>query len=390
MNKGNNIFVVLLRVLLGLILVLSFLQVKMKFGWDPLKDFAIYGSSYVYADSVHIESITLPKSIELNGKESRQIPPLIIPAEAKNTNLLWRSSDTSIANVDSKGLVTATGKVGACEITANATDGSRSYAVTKVHVTKPKEPIVLVSSIDLKEVNRMVTLKEKDTDTIKVNVSPEKANNKTLSWKSSDTNIATVNSSGVVTAIKPGSCTITIRSTDGSRVISSIKVIVEKKQKMTKVAHIELGKTSIEMFVGEIQQIRTQILPRNTSNKVLNWYSSDSNIATVYNGKVTAVKPGKCVIKVSSTDGSNKIAKCSVLVKKKEKNENKKHLDLTANKKVGSSEDRQNIEQGDLYYENWVISGRTDKDAKIKAIAHYNKIKNKNKDIIQRIDNLKK
>ena len=90
--------------------------------------------------------------------------------------------------------------------------------------------------------------------------------------------------------------------------------IVEMLQDI-KVQSIELNKTKITLKVGESETLIATVKPSDATNKKLSWSSSNTDIAKVVNGKVTAVKKGTVVVTATSTDGSNKRANCVVIVK---------------------------------------------------------------------------
>lgn len=270
----------------------------MKFGWDPI------GSFCHKSDSILIESIIMQDKMEIFVNGSSRIQPLITPINASNKRLKWSSSDTTVAHVDTSGLVITTSKVGTCIITASANDRSGKYALTRVDNIKP-EQLIPVDSIIVKDINEPISLIEKETQLIKVDVLPGTATNKVLSWDSSDKDIAQVDANGIVKAKKTGTCTINISSTDGSDIHKSIIVHVRTPEPPDiKVTSCTFGKSDMSMKIGERTLIRATLLPTNASNKALKWQSSNSGVATVNNGNVVAVGTGDCVITAYTTDGS--------------------------------------------------------------------------------------
>ena len=105
-----------------------------------------------------------------------------------------------------------------------ALDGSNKYATVKVTV---KQPVTSVK-LNRKSANLKVKGKAKQkTVTLKATVYPKNANNKAVSWKSSNTRIATVNSKGKVTAKKKGTCYIYATAKDGSKKSAKCKIVVK-------------------------------------------------------------------------------------------------------------------------------------------------------------------
>ncbi|EKQ57207.1 MULTISPECIES: Ig-like domain-containing protein [unclassified Clostridium] len=161
----------------------------------------------------YAESITLDKSsIDLNVGDSQQLTATTTPAGAQVT---WTSSDSSIATVDSTGKVTAV-KEGQATITATTTDGSNLSASCVVNVTSPVTPSIILNKTS-------DSLTTGQTDNLIATTTPSAVN---VSWNSSNTSVATVDSTGKVTAIGAGTAIITATTTDGSNLSASCTVNV--------------------------------------------------------------------------------------------------------------------------------------------------------------------
>ena len=157
---------------------------------------------------------------------------------------------------------------------------STTESSTEPTTTEPTE--VKVSSIKLNATSK--TLYNGKSTTLKATVFPTNATNKSLTWKSSNTKVATVDKNGKVKALKVGNAIITATSTDGSNVSAQCKIKATTN--------------------------------KGATYKGVSWYSSNKNVATVNsNGKVTIKHRGKVVITVKAKDGSNKSAKCKIIVK---------------------------------------------------------------------------
>jgi len=144
----------------------------------------------------------------------------------------------------------------------------------------------------------------------KATVSPSDATNTALTWTSSNPSVASISSAGVLTAIKPGTAVITVTSKDDTSKKASCKVTVVQG-----VTSVSLNTSTINWEVGKSASFKATVSPSNAANKKLKWTSSNPEVATVSQaGKLTAVSPGKTVITCSSTDGTNKTAKCTVTV----------------------------------------------------------------------------
>ena len=142
-------------------------------------------------------------------------------------------------------------------------------------------------------------------------VLPENATNKTVTWLSSDSTVASVNSEGTVTALSVGTATITATTADGTNLSASCLVTVIP----ILASSVSLDKSSETVMVGDSFQLTATVLPDNTTNKSVTWLSSDSTVATVDSvGNVTGVGVGVATITATTADGTNLSASCEVTV----------------------------------------------------------------------------
>lgn len=170
-----------------------------------------------------------------------------------------------------------------------------TYNITVVDVTK----ISIPSSL---------TLTLGDTYTFSPTITDNRAST-TLTWNSSNTSVATVSSAGKITTKKVGTTIITCTASNGVSTTCTITV------NPIKATNISLNISSCELAEGETIQLKSTISPSNTTNKNVEWKSSNNYVATVDgNGLVIANAPGQCNITVTTTDGSNKSAICKIKV----------------------------------------------------------------------------
>ena len=155
-------------------------------------------------------------------------------------------------------------------------------------------------------------LTEGDSETLTATVSPSNATNKAVNWSSSDAGVASV-SDGKVTALKPGTTTITVSTADGGKTATCAVTVEAKKIPVTGVT---LDKEETGLVEGEEVTLVATLAPENATEKTVEWSSSDEKVATVKDGKVTAVAPGTATITVKTVDGE-KTATCKVTVEKK-------------------------------------------------------------------------
>lgn len=222
-----------------------------------------------------------------------------------STGVKWSSSNTKVATVSKTGKVKAK-KAGTATITATV---NKQKYTCKVTVSKKT---VLVSKVKLNK--SKVTIYKGKTYKLKATVSPSKAANKKVSWTSSNPDIATVSSSGTVTAKKNGTVTITATAKDGSGKKRTCKVTV--KTKTVKAKKVSLNKTKLTLSLGNTYTLKATVSPSDTTNKNVTWKSSNTKVATVSkDGLVTAKKAGSAKITATTADGSKKKATCTITVK---------------------------------------------------------------------------
>lgn len=167
-----------------------------------------------------------------------------------------------------------------------------------------------VTSVSLNK--QTLSLEEGNSETLTATVAPSDATNKAVSWKSSDASVASVDNSGKVTAVKAGSATITVTTTDGSKTATCSVTVTAKT---IEVNDVGLDKSEMEMVAGDSYQFTVTLKPDNASDKTLSWSSSDESVATVDNsGKVTAISEGKVTITVKTSNPAQS-ASCDITVK---------------------------------------------------------------------------
>ena len=257
-----------------------------------------------------VTGITLNENshtLNYNGSDtfSFQLTATTTPSNASNSTVLWTSSNPNVATVSSDGTVTSAGR-GTATITATTTDGSNLSASCEVTVLQ------LATSITLDQQTK--TLNVGDTFTLVPTILPANTNNKSVSWTSSNSTVASVNSQGQVTALSPGTATIKATTNDGTNLSASCLVTVVQP-----VTGITLSESSHTLNYNGSDtfsfQLTATITPSNASNPNVTWTSSNPNVAKVSSsGKVTSAGRGTATITATTTDGTNLSASCEVTV----------------------------------------------------------------------------
>lgn len=197
----------------------------------------------------------------------------------------------------------------------------RAYAGTKAETYAKENQFIFVNlannaKIDYsKQLAESVKLNKSSATVVKgktvkltATVSPTNAVDKSIKWSTSDSKIATV-SGGTVKGVKAGTVTITATTSNGKKATCKVTV----KNPTVAASSVKLNKTSVTLGKGKSTTIKATVNPSNATNKKVTWTTSNKNVATVKNGKITAKKIGTATIKVKTANG--KKAKCKVTVK---------------------------------------------------------------------------
>ncbi len=247
-------------------------------------------------DEINVSEIKVtPEILTLATGEATQLTANILPENATNKNVTWVSSDTNIATVDADGNVTAVTE-GEVSITATAVDNDQISGIAVITI---QASVIEVSEI--KVTPETLTLAIGGATQLTANVLPENATNKNVTWISSDTNIATVDADGNVTAVTEGEVSITATAAENDQ-ISGIAVITIQAS-VVEVSEVKVTPETVTLAIGEATQLTANVLPENATNKNVIWSSSDTNIATVdADGNVSAVTEGTISITATSEE----------------------------------------------------------------------------------------
>lgn len=270
------------------------------------------------ACGVNITSVGLPSTATMNkcdtlqleisyGTENEAEADAIAEA-AEKLDLVWTSSDEAVATVDESGLVTAV-SAGTAQIQVSAADGDLCSSCT-VTVVVPAEGITAPEQLDL-------VLNGQNTASLNAMATPEDATDVALAYTSSDETVATVDETGLVTAVGNGEADITITLTQAFPAATGETATAESAFQpvtLTAVTHV-IVTTAVEsitfdkiegvLTVGNTHQIKATVAPDSASDPALSWTSSDESIATVdASGKVTARAAGSATIRAACGDVS--------------------------------------------------------------------------------------
>ncbi len=237
----------------------------------------------------------------LNVGETLQLEVTANPPSLLD-NLTWTSSNPDVATVDENGNVTAV-KPGTTTITASV--GEDLSVEFELSVVQPS------SSITIDKETAEILLGK--TLQLTATVLPENATDKQVTWTSSDESVATVDASGLVTANKCGQATITATASNGLSASCEISVVLPATSVVVDLVASGIEGDDLYLNIGETREIKVVMTPAGSSD-TLTWTSSDTKVATVVDGKVTAVAAGTAIITITTTSG--KSTELTVIVRK--------------------------------------------------------------------------
>lgn len=246
-------------------------------------------SRRVVVSSVLVSSIELNSSVinvDTNGKGVVFVKN-VLPSNSSHKDVSYYSSDTAIATVDQNGNVTGK-KEGSASIIVAALDGSGVKTTCKVNVKDVK-----VTGITLSDSSATLIVGNTKQLSVKA-VKPSNATNKGVTWSSSDSSIATVSSSGLVTGKKNGTVNIIATAKDGSGIKSVSKFTVNK----IAVTSVKLNHAKAITEIGSKVTMNATVSPSTATYKTVTWSSSNTSVATVSSsGVVTGKGAGSAILK---------------------------------------------------------------------------------------------
>ena len=269
---------------------------------------------------VPVTGISISRStLALTVGATSTLTATVAPSNASNKSYSWSSSNNTVATVNSSGLVTAKAN-GTATITATTADGGKKASCT-VTVTTPTSGVSVSPTT--------ATIIKGQTRQLTATVAPSSASNKSVSWSSSNNSVATVNSSGLVTAKAAGNADITVTTADGNyKAVCKVTVRVP-------VTGVSLSQTELSLIKGSTEQLLATVFPADASNKTISWTTTDKSVASVSStGLVTAVGGGTATITATTADGSyTDVCKVTVTVPV----EGIKFGDVSSNVGIGST-----------------------------------------------------
>ena len=264
-------------------------------------------------ENIPVSNISLDVStLALKTGEEHQFIPTVEPENALDKTVTWTSSDETIATVNENGLVTAK-SAGTVVITATSNyDKSISISCT-VTVT---DPVSKAKSITITGIPKVI--KYNSSFRLTAIIAPSDAMNNKITWKSSNTKYAAIDSRGNVTIKSAGagkSVKITAKAQDGSGVSKTVTLKIQPNT--VKVTKLKIKASKTTVTAGKSVKMTAVITPSNASNKKVTWKSSNTKYATVNSkGVVVTKKAGRGKnVKITAISKDNSRAKATITLR---------------------------------------------------------------------------
>lgn len=261
---------------------------------------------YVKSSAQKVTKVAVHGKPTMGIGETYPLAYEIWPVDADIKGISWSSSDKSVATVSEYGVVTAI-KEGTVYIKGTAVDGSMQSAELRIDISKTSNKVSRI------EVHGAGSLSKGSIEYLAYEIWPVNASEKSVSWKSSNTKVATVSEYGVVNAISAGTTTITATAKDGSGVSADYTLNVSGTSVLVTALAIH-GEPL--MAIGSVQYMAYEAWPVNADDKSITWKSSNTNVAKIEatNGTVTALNVGNTVLTATANDGSGVAATFNLTV----------------------------------------------------------------------------
>jgi uncharacterized protein YjdB len=274
------------------------------------------GTNYTQDFTITVNAPFIPITSITGGSATAVVgTPLVltgtpIPSNATNRTVTWSVVSAGTTGATISGNTLSTTATGTATVRATIVDGTAvGTNYTQNFTITVGMAIIPVTGVTLDKTTATLTVG--NTETLIATVIPTDATDKTVSWATSNSAVATVSTGGIVTATGVGTATITVTTTDGG---FTATCAVTVNALIIPVADITLNKTTTALTVGDTEALIATVIPSDAMDKTVAWATSNSAIVTVSTGGiVTATGVGTATITVTTTDGGF-MATCEVTV----------------------------------------------------------------------------
>ena len=251
------------------------------------------GSYPVYSQRATTETLSVvlePKTLSLAAGTTARLAASVLPVNTQQRSVFWVSSDVGVCTVDQNGFVTAV-RPGSANIVGVSTNGMTDTCKVMVR------DVIFAESVSINATRLVIGTGQ--TQKLHITVKPLDSN-ELITWRSSDSSVATVDQSGSVTLIRNGSAIITA-TTESGKEVSCAVVSVDPNSVVTSVA---VSNGSMSLYENEAKMISAKVKPATAVDQSVRWSSSDDTIAKVEpNGLVAGMQAGECIVTCTASSG---------------------------------------------------------------------------------------
>lgn len=264
---------------------------------DPTSAF-IYANPETFPNPIiKVESVAIdPAELTLDIFGTGKLTAVITPADATDQGITWASDNEEVVTVDAEGNIEGL-KEGSAKITVTTSDGGHTAEALITVV----DNAIHVESVSIEP--EELTIAVGEVSKLTAVIAPENADNKNVTWTSSNESAVSVDEDGNVTALRIGVAYIDVITQDGNHKASAKITVTEAA---VRVESVTVSPEELTLAVGEAGKLTVTVLPANAADKAVAWSSDNESVATVdENGNVTAVSVGSANITVVTADGGH-------------------------------------------------------------------------------------
>ncbi len=260
----------------------------------------------VLPGEIEVTGITLTNTqlVLVEGNTS-SITAIIAPADATDKSVVWTLDNNEIVSLDIDGADVTVNALLQGNAVVTATTANGLTAICEITVLPN-----FISATDLSVIPSELELTVGETRNLTAILTPDNASDKTLTWRSSDEKVATVDYEGLVTATGVGEALIYVSSSNGLTATCKVKV----NPGFIEVESVTLTNYELLMRVGRTADLIAIVSPANATDPRVIWTASNPDIASVDNaGLVTAVNPGVSFITATTSNGLQALCRVTVV-----------------------------------------------------------------------------
>lgn len=252
---------------------------------------------------IDITGISMDQSISVALNSQYTLNPSISPSNATNRTLTYSASNDNI-EVSANGVITGK-KYGVAIVTAKSSNGITANCVVTVGQTTTST--TSPERVDLNATQATIAVAGKFT--LKPTLFPSTAVDNNIKYYSSNTAVAIVDASGVITGLTKGTATIYVITSNQK----ANQCMVTVSDQVVDVTYMQFSQTNVSVNVNQTMQLTTYVIPSSATNATVNYYSTDTTVASVTStGVVTGLKAGTTKVIAYTSNGLQ--SECTVTV----------------------------------------------------------------------------